>query len=108
MKGFRLVLLVLIIVGSLYVAGQSQPQAFGVCKPASEKKTPQEVGCWILGEQPAGRIAQPQAWWQIDTFPTRAAAEAAKGPHGAVFVSMGKVWLLTIERKGWRPRNSGH
>src|SRR5512146_2596420 len=74
---------------------QTTPPAFGICKPAAQKKTPGDLGCWILGEQPVGRIGQPQAWWQLDVYPTRAAAEAAKGPHSAVFESMGKIWLLT-------------
>jgi hypothetical protein len=30
-------------------------------------------------------------------------AEKAKGPRGTVVESLGKVWLLTIEKAGWRP-----
>ena len=106
MKGFRLVvLLFLASVGSKYVVGQSQPQAFGVCKPVSERT--QELGCWILGEQQVGKLEQPQAFWQIDTYSTRPEAEAAKGAHSAVFEAIGKVWLLTVERKGWQPAKAG-
>ena len=42
-------------------------------------------------------------FWHLDVYPTRAAAEAAKGPRGTVVESLGKVWLLTIEKAGWRP-----
>jgi quercetin dioxygenase-like cupin family protein len=31
-----------------------------------------------------------------------------KGPHGTVVESLGKVWLLTIENKGWRPSGGEH
>ena len=86
---------------------QPAAQGFGVCKPASQKKTPGDLGCWILGEEPVGRIDGPKAYWQLDVFPTRAAAEAAKTGHGAVVESMGKVWLLSIEAKGWRPSHPG-
>jgi hypothetical protein len=29
--------------------------------------------------------------------------EAARGPHGTVVESFGKVWLYTIAEEGWRP-----
>ncbi|HKW35878.1 MAG TPA: hypothetical protein VJN92_22935 [Candidatus Acidoferrum sp.] len=38
-----------------------------------------------------------QAFWTLDVYPTRAAAEADKGPRGTVLESLGKVWLLSIE-----------
>jgi quercetin dioxygenase-like cupin family protein len=59
------------------------------------------VGCWIIAHQPIGQMTT-QILWYLDVFPTRSAAEAAKGPHGTVVESMGKVWLLTIEKAGWR------
>ncbi len=39
----------------------------------------------------------------MDTYPTRAAAEAVKGPRGIVVESFGKIWLFTIAEAGWRP-----
>jgi hypothetical protein len=39
----------------------------------------------------------------LDTFPTRAGAEASKGPRGTVVEALGKVWLFTIGEAGWRP-----
>ena len=101
------VAVVLVTITSALAPAQMEPKGFGVCKPASQKKTPQEVGCWILGEQPVGEVRSAQAFWQVDVYPTRAAAEAAKGSHSAVFESMGKVWLLSIEPKGWRPATAG-
>lgn len=101
------VVVVFLTIASAFAAAQTEPPGFGVCKPASQKKTPGDVGCWILGEQPVGTIDRPQAFWHLDVYPTRAEADAAKEPRSAVFESMGKVWLLTIERKGWRPSSVG-
>jgi quercetin dioxygenase-like cupin family protein len=99
------IVVVLLTIASAFAAAQTETQAFGVCKPVSQRT--QEVGCWILGEQPVGEMKASHAFWQLDVYPTRADAEAAKGAHGAVFESMGKVWLLSIEPKGWRPAKSG-
>jgi quercetin dioxygenase-like cupin family protein len=42
-------------------------------------------------------------FWHLDAYPTRAAAQADKGPQGTVFESFGKVWLMTVEDEKWRP-----
>ncbi len=73
----------------------------GVCKPASQRK--QEVGCWILADDPVGPLMDSQVFWHLDTYTTRAAAEADRGPKSSVLESLGKVWLMTIEREKWRP-----
>lgn len=46
-------------------------------------------------------MPQSEMFWYLDAYTTRADAEAAKGPHGTVVESLGKVWLLTIEKPGW-------
>jgi quercetin dioxygenase-like cupin family protein len=79
----------------------AQGVAGGICKPVSERTG--EVGCWILADESVGPIAQSQVFWQLDTYPTREAAEAAKGPHSTVVQSLGRVWLISIEKAGWRP-----
>jgi quercetin dioxygenase-like cupin family protein len=43
-------------------------------------------------------------FWHLDSYPTRAAAEAAKGPRGTVVEALGQVWLFTIGEAGWRPQ----
>jgi uncharacterized protein (TIGR02246 family) len=77
------------------------PAAVGNCKPVGERTT--EVGCWIITDQPVGQWTESQTFWHLDVYPTRAAAEEAKGPRGTVVESLGKVWLLTVEKAGWRP-----
>jgi quercetin dioxygenase-like cupin family protein len=71
------------------------------CRPVSERTG--ELGCWILKSRALGRLAESTVFWHLDTYPTRADAEAAQGPHGDVIEALGKVWLFTVEAAGWRP-----
>jgi quercetin dioxygenase-like cupin family protein len=71
------------------------------CQPVSQRTG--ELGCWIMATTLLGQLPDQPIFWHLDTFPTRAAAEAAKGPRGTVVESLGKVWLLTIDVAGWRP-----
>lgn len=70
------------------------------CKPVSERT--QEIGCWILADDSVGQLTQPEMFWHLDSYPTRAAAQADKGPQGVVVESFGKVWLMTISDEKWR------
>jgi len=83
----------------------AQLTGFGTCKPISQRTA--EVGCWILVDQAIGRVLQAEMYWHLDVYPTRGEAEKAKGPRGTVVESFGKVWLLTIEKAGWRPELKG-
>jgi quercetin dioxygenase-like cupin family protein len=42
-------------------------------------------------------------FWHLDAYPTRADADAAKGPRGTVLEGLGKIWVSTIGEAGWRP-----
>jgi quercetin dioxygenase-like cupin family protein len=75
--------------------------SMGNCHPVSERTS--EVGCWIIAHQPLGELPASPIFWHLDTYPTRAEADAAKGPRGTVVESLGRVWLLTVEKAGWRP-----
>jgi quercetin dioxygenase-like cupin family protein len=46
--------------------------------------------------------ATPQ-FWHLDTYATRAAAEAERGPGGTVVDAHGRTWLFTIADAEWRP-----
>ncbi len=63
----------------------------------------EKVGCWILANDPVGKLAKSRVFWHLDAYPTGAAAEADKGPRSTVIESLGKVWLMTIEDEKWRP-----
>ena len=60
-----------------------------------------------MTDTPVGRLDQPQVFWYLDVYPTRAAAEKAREAGGSVLESLGKVWLLTIGKPGWRPSHEG-
>jgi len=63
----------------------------------------QQVGCWILADDPIGPLTKSRVFWTLDVYPARATAEADKGPHGTVVESLGKVWLLNIEYRKSKP-----
>ena len=56
-----------------------------------------------MASEPLGALSPPAVYWHLDTYPTRVAAEAARGPRGTVIEALGKIWLLTIGEAGWRP-----
>src|SRR4051794_6202567 len=72
-----------------------------ICRPISERTG--EPGCWITAHAVLAELPQAPVFWHLDTYATRAEAEAAKGPRGTVVESLGRVWLLTIDVAGWRP-----
>jgi len=102
MKSAQRVMSPLIAVACVIAALSVCHEAFAqICKPVSQRTG--ELGCWITANAALGQLPQQPIFWHLDTYPSRAAAEAAKGPRGAVVESLGKVWLLTIDVGGWRP-----
>jgi len=93
-------LLLLMLSTPASVFGQTPPRR--TCLPISERAG-RDVGCWLIVAEPLGRLTSSEVFWHLDTYPTRAAAEAAKGPRGTVVEALGKVWLFTIGKAGWRP-----
>ncbi len=57
------------------------------CQPVSQGTG--ELGCWITATALLGPLPDQPIVWHLDTFPTRAAAETAKGPRGTVVESLG-------------------
>src|ERR1700694_3154655 len=91
-----------VALACLAVTLAASQQAFAqICRPVSERTG--ELGCWITANAALGQLPQLPIFWHLDTYQTRAEAEAAKGPRGTVVESIGKVWLLTIDVAGWRP-----
>jgi quercetin dioxygenase-like cupin family protein len=97
-RNLRSLLAVLIWPAS--VVALAAAAAAQVCKPVSQRTA--EVGCWIMANQGIGELPQGPIFWHLYTYPTRAAAEAAKGPRGTVVESLGKIWLFTIDLEAWR------
>lgn len=90
----RLAFLVVALVASHGALAQ-------ICKPVSERT--KDLGCWIVANAEIGQLPKQPIFWHLDTYPTRAKAEAAKAPRGTVVESLGRIWLLTIDVAGWRP-----
>ncbi|MBV9885119.1 MAG: hypothetical protein JO119_01085 [Acidobacteria bacterium] len=99
-----LLIATLFVCPGLLVCNQVFAQGVAVpgdkCKPASERT--QEIGCWILADEPVGQLAKSEVFWHLDTYPTRTAAQADKGPQAVVVESFGKVWLMTIADEKWK------
>jgi quercetin dioxygenase-like cupin family protein len=101
MKLFRIrSVSIMLACGVLTLASYREASA-QVCRPVGERTG--EVGCWIIANTELGPLPQGPIFWHLDSFPVRAEAERAKGARGTVVESLGKVWLLTIDRAGWRP-----
>lgn len=90
-----------VLWSNLAAAQTSQPAVLHACTPVSERTG--ELGCWILSDEPIGALTSTQAFWDLYVYPTRAAAEAEKGPRGTVVVGLGKTRLMTIDEESWKP-----
>jgi quercetin dioxygenase-like cupin family protein len=95
--GKRLGVFVVCLLASL----SSERASAQICKPVSQRSG--ELGCWITAAAVLGQLPPQPVFWHLDTYATRAEADAAKGPRGNVVESFGKVWLLSIDVAGWRP-----
>ncbi|MGH9370249.1 MAG: hypothetical protein ACRD15_01825 [Vicinamibacterales bacterium] len=87
-------------------ASQTQTPERPTCVPIAQRV--REVGCWIIVDEPVGRVSPEPVFWHLDTFPTRAAAEAAKRPGAAVIEALGKIWLMTIANADFRAGSDDH
>jgi hypothetical protein len=81
-------------------AAQAAEPPRGCGTPVSERKT--ETGCYMTAETKLGVLPSGLLFWYLDAYPSRAAAEAARGPRGTVTESFGKHWLFTIAEESWR------
>ena len=71
------------------------------CVPAAERAG-RKLGCFVTATETLGKIASSQVYWHIYNYPTRAAAEKAKGKSGSVVESYGKVWLFAVADADWK------
>jgi quercetin dioxygenase-like cupin family protein len=97
------------------LAASLQPSLPAMQTPAAQRPTcvpvaqrVGEVGCWIIVDEPVGRVSRERVFWHLDTFPTRAAAEGARRRGAAVIESLGKIWLMTIADADFRVGSGDH
>jgi quercetin dioxygenase-like cupin family protein len=92
---------VLFALACRQLVSQGVQAPVAVCEPVSLRT--QELGCWILADDPIGPLTKSPMFWHLDEYATPAAANADKGPRSTIVESLGRVWLMTIEDEKWRP-----
>ena len=60
-------------------------------------------GANALAAVPVVELSQGPIYWHLDTYRTRAEADALSGPRSTVVEAFAKVWLFTLAEAGWRP-----
>ncbi len=85
-------------------ARSEESRMLATCLPVSQRTGP--VGCWIMAQESLGPMPDTPLFWHLSTYPSRAAAEAAKGPGATVMEALGQVWLFTIGGAGVRTPGS--
>ena len=97
------------VPGTAHVASTTVPVP-GACN-VPRTGPADAVGCYVAGTELLGPAPASPVFWHIDTYPTRAAAEAARRgrdtprgtPRGTVAEAHGRVWLFTVAEAAWRP-----
>jgi hypothetical protein len=87
-----------LVILPILILGAAPPvlaQTGGTCIPVNERGA-REMGCFITAREVLDQLPKVPLFWHLDTYPTRVAADAAKGPRGTVVESPGKIWLFTI------------
>lgn len=91
------------------VAASTTPHAASTTVPvpggcsAPRTTPPDAVGCYHAATRHIGVVSATPLYWHLDRYPTRTAAESARGERGAVAEAHGRVWLFTIAEADWRP-----
>lgn len=97
-----------ILCFAVALSAQTQPEdTGGGCIPISERSG-RPYGCFILAANSVGELTPAEAFWQVETYPTQAAAMRAKSARGVVLEAFDKVWLLTIARSGAHSPGATH
>ncbi len=71
------------------------------CVPVAERAG-RELGCFIVGSAPIGKLRGITQYWYLDSFDSQAAAKKRQGQRGVVLEAVGRVWLFTIAPGGWQ------
>ena len=72
------------------------------CVPVAQRNG-ERLGCYILASQELGKLPDTQVYWHVYSYPTPAAAAAAKGPKGTVVQLGDEVWLFAVADTAWSP-----
>jgi quercetin dioxygenase-like cupin family protein len=89
------------LLAGVTTTGAVCAQVPGGCNTPVSQRT-SEVGCYLTATEVLGTLPQGPLFWHLYVYPTRSAAETAKGPRGTVVEAFEKVWLYTIADAEWR------
>ncbi|QNA84998.1 hypothetical protein G4G27_14080 [Sphingomonas sp. So64.6b] len=62
----------------------------------------------LLARQEFSSLPSKSLYWHLDQFASKEAAQAAAISTSTVIDAFGSIWLFTIERRSWRPKNGKH
>ncbi len=100
-RAIRKLTLITWLLASVTATGAVWAQVPGGCNTPVSQRT-NEVGCYLTATEVLGALPQGPLFWHLYMYPTRAAAETARGQRGTVAESFEKVWLYTIAESEWR------
>ena len=83
--------MILVLLAAV-VAAQATPVPH-VCVVVAPGEHRPEFGCFRIGASKGLIFNEPQIYWHLQIFPSRAAAEAVKTSRGVVVEEGGKGWL---------------
>ena len=69
---------------------------------------PALVNGYLVAAGELGELPSTPLYWQIVSYPSLFAAEAAKGSRGTVVTALDQIWLMTIAEAGFRPAGGTH
>lgn len=103
---FGLLVLALLVAAATVARAQTAPQGHDhrlfPCMDDGLKSS--EFGCLLLAKLQVSRFPGGQLFWHLNKFPTRGAAEAAKGQAGLVVEAEGHFWLYSFGPKNAAPK----
>jgi len=70
------------------------------CVPV-EQRAGKRLGCYVLARETLGELPDAPVYWHLYEYPSREAADSARGKRGSVIESYGKVWLLNVADANW-------
>ena len=99
MSTFRVGVVLILLLGAhppvvaesrVHTPHAAAPHTCVVSTPAEIRP---EFGCFRIGAAIDLKFDNPTVFWHLQTYPSRAAADAAKSPSGIVVEEVGRVWL---------------
>lgn len=67
-----------------------------------------KIGCLLLAKKEVSRFPEGALFWHLNKFPTREAAEAAKGQTVMVVEAESQFWLFSFGQRGSVPKQGKH